>query len=222
EQLEKKAAIDDLTGLGSQHYFQKAAAERLSSLRRHKGHGSFLRIDVDNFNQLFIQHGKQVADEVIKIIGECINQHVRKEDMAARVGLAKFALFLDHTHLNNAQKFAQRIIDEISNLKLTTKNFTVTASAGIFEPNIDKHSRFDEIYNRTENCLKQAIDKGGNNLVSENNSAQSESEPHHPLTIDQAITLLQQGESDEVKPHLENLFEQLAPLLKLFTQVLKK
>lgn len=222
DKLEKQAAVDELTGLGSQRYFQKAADEQLSSLKRHKGHCCFLRIDIDNFNQLFIKHGKQVADEIIQSIGQCLNQHVRKEDMAARVGLAKFALFLNHTSFHKAQALAQRIVDEIPTRKLTTKNFQFTASAGIFEPDITKESNFDDIYKQTEECLKQAINDGGNKLVSESHVPVIEIESIEPLSIEQAIKLLEQGESDEVKPHLENLLKQLTPLLQLFDQVFKK
>jgi len=222
DKLEKQAAVDELTGLGSQRYFQRAADEQLSSLIRHKGHCCLLRIDIDNFNQLFIKHGKQVADEIIQIIGQCLNQHVRKEDMAARVGLAKFALFLNHTSLKKAQALAQRIIDEIPTRKLTTKNFKFTASAGIFEPDISRDSDFDHIYDQTEACLKQAINAGGNTLVSESHLPVIEMETFEPLTIAQALKLLEQGESDEVKPHLEDLFNQLTPLLQLFEQILKK
>ncbi len=222
EKLEKQAAVDELTGLGSQRYFQKAADEQLSSLIRHKGHCCFLRIDIDNFNKIFIKHGKQVADEIIQNIGHCLNQHVRKEDMAARVGLARFALFLNHTSLDKAEKLAQRIIDEIPTRKLTTKNFTFTASAGIFEPEINKDSNFTGIYERTEGCLQRAISEGGNTLVTYSDKAALEIEPPESLTIEQAIQLLEQGESDKVKPHLEKLYSQLKPLLLLFTQLLKK
>lgn len=222
EKLEKQAAVDELTGLGSQRYFEKAAGEQLSSLIRHKGHCCLLRIDIDNFNQLFIKHGKDVADEIIKTIGHCLNQHVRKEDMAARVGLAKFALFLNYTKLQQAEALAQRIIDEIPTRKLTSKNFTFTASAGIFEPEINADSQFKEIYQRAEKNLQQAIDAGGNTLASESRLPVIEADSNEPLTVEQAITLLEQGEADEVKPHLKNLYEQLKPLLILFTQLLKK
>lgn len=222
EKLEKQAAVDELTGLGSQRYFQRSADEQLSSLKRHKGHCCFLRIDIDNFNQLFIKHGKAVADEVIQAIGQCLNQHVRKEDMAARVGLAKFALFLNHTSLNKAQALAQRIIDEIPTRKLSTKKFKFTASAGIFEPDVTKESNFDEIYKQTENCLNQAINSGGNTLVCESRLPQIEINAVKPISIEQAISLLEQGETDQVKPHLEELFDKLSPLLSLFEQILKK
>lgn len=222
EQLEKQAAVDELTGLGSQRYFEKAADEQLSSLIRHKGHCCILRIDIDNFNQLFIKHGKQVADEVIQSIGQCLQMHVRKEDMAARVGLAKFALFLNHTNIKNAKALAQRIVDEIPTRKLTSKNFGFTASAGIFEPAIYKESNFKEIYAVAEKNLQSAIDQGGNTLVSESHLPVVELEDLVPISVEQAILLLEQGEADEVKPHIENLYEQLKPLLLLFTQLLKK
>ena len=222
EKLERQAAIDELTGLGSQRYFEKAAEEQISSLIRHKGHCCVLRIDIDNFNQLFIKHGKQVADEVIQTIGQCLSLHVRKEDMAARVGLAKFALFLNYTHLNNAKALAQRIIDEIPTRKLTNKEFSFTASAGIIEPLINKESNFKEIYTLAEENLEQAIRTGGNNLVCESHVPMIEVDSIEPLSIEQAIKLLEAGEADEVKPHIENLYEQLKPLLILFTQLLKK
>ena len=222
DKLEKQAAIDELTGLGSQRYFEKAAEEHISSLIRHKGYCCLLRIDIDNFNQLFIKHGKQVADDVIKTIGICLNQHVRKEDMAARVGLAKFALFLNYTNLNKAEILAQRIVDEIPTRKLTTKEFSFTASAGIFEPEITSNTTYKEIMEQTEACLNQAIDQGGSQLVSKTQLAAIELDSVEPLTIEQAMHLLEQGEADEVKPHLDHLYEQLKPLLILFTQILKK
>jgi len=222
EKLEKQAAVDELTGLGSQRYFQKAADEQLSALIRHKGHCCVLRIDIDNFNQLFIKHGKQVADEIIQNIGHCLSQHVRKEDMAARVGLAKFSLFLNHTHLDMAIKLAQRIIDEIPTRKLTSKNFSFTASTGIYEPEVNIDSNFAKIYAKTEQCLQQAISNGGNTLVTESGLPDQEKDSIEPLTIEQAVHLLEQGEADKVKPHLDNLYSQLKPLLLLFTQFLKK
>ncbi len=222
EKLEKQAAVDELTGLGSQRYFQKAADEQLSSLIRHKGHCCVLRLDIDDFNRIFIKHGKQVADEIIQNIGQCLNKHVRKEDMAARVGLAKFALFLNYTHLDQAIKLAQRIIDEIPHRKLSSKNLRFTASAGIYEPDINKDSRFNDIYNKTEACLQQAIQQGGHTLVSESQRPTVNNKPLTPLSIEQAIYLLGQGEADKVKPHLETLYSQLKPLLLLFTQFLKK
>jgi len=222
DKLEKQAAVDELTGLGSQRYFEKSADEQLSSLIRHKGHCCVLRIDIDNFNKLFIKYGKQVADEIIQTIGECLNLHVRKEDMAARVGLAKFALFLNHTSLKKGHALAQRIIDEIPTRKLTNKNFTFTASAGLYEPDINQDSTFKEIYTTTETYLNKAIDKGGNILVSASSLPIKDEGLLEPITIEQALLLLEQGESDEVKPHLENLYEQLKPLLVLFTQLLPK
>lgn len=222
DKLEKQAAVDELTGLGSQRYFEKAADEQLSSLIRHKGHCCFLRIDIDNFNQLFIKHGKQVADEIIQTIGECLQQHVRKEDMAARVGLAKFALFLNHTRLEKAESLAQRIVDEIPTRKLTSENFSFTASAGLYEPGISQDSLLKDILSTTESCLAKAIKDGGNTLVTQSDLPEQEKESVQNITIEHALHLLEQGESDEVKPHLENLYYQLKPLLLLFTQFLKK
>lgn len=222
EKLEKQATVDELTGLGSQRYFEKAADEQLSSLIRHKGHCCFLRIDIDNFNKLFIKHGKQVADEIIQTIGECLQQHVRKEDMAARVGLAKFALFLNHTRLDKARSLAQRIVDEIPTRKLTTENFSFTASAGLYEPHINQDSLFKDIFKVTETCLSKAIEQGGNTLVTESALPEQEKHSIDSISIEQALDLLEQGEADEVKPHLENLYYQLKPLLLLFTQFLKK
>lgn len=211
--LERQAAVDELTGLGSQRYFKKAADEILAHNIRHHGYFCVLRIDIDNFNALFIKYGKQAADETIKVLGGCLSKHVRKEDMAARVGLAKFALFLNQASFNKAQQFARRIVKEIPCLEISP-DLKFTASVGVWEPALNENTTIDEVLEAVEKCLQQAINNGGDQMVA--NSALNDYIDLSEISIHHAIELIEAGKQDMVKPHLEKLRAKLKPLLKLF------
>ena len=115
--LEKQAAVDELTGLGGQRYFCRVTEETVSFIRRHGGQLVLVRMDLDDFNMVFIKHGKTVADAIIKTIGQQLAKFVRKEDMLARVGLAKFGLLLRDTPLTTAEQLAERMRQMIASLQ---------------------------------------------------------------------------------------------------------
>ena len=80
DQLERQAAVDELTGLGGRRYFSKASEEHLAFIKRHGGHFTLIRLDIDEFNQLFIQSGKEQANLVLQQVGQTLAKIVRKED----------------------------------------------------------------------------------------------------------------------------------------------
>ena len=176
--LERQAAVDEITGLGGQRYFCRAADETLSYIRRHGGQYVLVRMDIDDFNKLFIKIGKQAADTILQKLGEYLQKQVRKEDMLARVGLSKFALLLRDVPFHKAEQFAQRLRDGIASvdIKLQKKSYKITASIGLFEPRIDREDDIRAQIGITEVYLQQAIDTGGNQYVACSEYAQSEVE----------------------------------------------
>ncbi|MGD8926586.1 MAG: response regulator, partial [Thioalkalispiraceae bacterium] len=135
--LERQAAVDETTGLSGQRYFCKAADEALAYTRRHGGQYVLVRMDLDEFNQIFIKNGKKAADAILKVVGQHLAKQVRKEDMLARVGLAKFAMLLRDTPLDNAEQLTRRITESLAELRFklsSDSSVGVTISSGVYEP----------------------------------------------------------------------------------------
>ncbi len=216
--LEHQATIDELTGLGSQRYFNKAADEILAYLIRHHGEGCLLRMDVDGFNKLFITHGKQIADEVLQIVGHHFQDYVRKEDMAARVGLAKFAVFLNNIPLSEAKIISQRIAKTTAQLKLP-KKIKITVSIGVWGIDMAEAPDIDEVLHHAEACLQYAMNKGPQQITIDGYDPEI---PRDVPNLEEALDIINAGGEDQLKPHALAIFERARPLLKLFEKLIKQ
>lgn len=220
DQLERQAAVDELTGLGGRRYFCKTAEEYLAFIKRHGGHFTLVRLDIDDFNQLFIKHGKEQANTVLKQVGHTLTKIMRKEDTVARIGLSKFAMILRDTPIDGAKDLATRILKDISALKCKVgkKELHVTASLGLLEPVVVADSTIDDLVKETESYLEKAIKAGGNQLA-------IKSLRQHPaekeMNVQTALTLLEFGHAENIKPHAKELVAQLLPLLEFLTENLE-
>lgn len=221
DKLEKQSAIDELTELGGQRYFCKAAGEKLDYLKRHNGQCVIMRLDIDNFNKIFIKNGKAIADELIKATGQVLKNYVRNEDMAARVGLSKFAMMFQSTQLTEVHDIAERIRQHIMGEKIAVagKEFSITVSIGLLEPQIEKDTEITALVEATEKVMQQSIDAGGGKI-----SQLSTRMPDFDLggteeiSVDEMLTYLERGETDRIEPVREMLLKKIHPLLDFLTK----
>ena len=210
--LERQATVDEVTGLGGQRYFCRAADEALSAMRRHGGQYVLVRMDIDQFNKLFIKIGKQAADVILQKLGQYLLKQVRKEDMLARVGLSKFALLLRDAPFHKAEQFAQRLCDGIAgvDIKLNNKSYKITASIGLFEPRLDREDDIKEQITFAETYLQQAIEAGGNQFVSYSELSLSGS---NQVNLETALSHIQHNELDVLQNQVPGLINRVIPLL---------
>lgn len=213
--LERQAAVDEITGLGGQRYFCKAADDCIAYIKRHGGQYVLVRMDLDNFNQIFIQNGKQVADSLLRAIGQQLVKQVRQDDMLARVGLAKFGMFLRDTPLHTAEQFAERLRKTIAGIKFKLSNkevLQITISLGLYEPSLDVESDIKAQIEITERYLTEAIDQGGNRWVSHSDNQVITAEH---VNLETALAHIRHNEPDKLAKQGSALLCRLLPLLDL-------
>lgn len=217
DRLVQQSAIDQVTGLGGQTYFLRAAEENLAYIKRHGGQFTMLRMDIDEFNTLFIANGKKLADEILHNIGDTLSGLVRKEDMLARIGLAKFAMLLKDTSIEDATNLAERIRKEINAhpFQAADQQLHVTVSIGLFEPHITEQSEIKALLTETEKYLAKAVEAGGNQIAVK--SLRKITGASH-IDVNKALQLLEEGKQDLLKPHLGSLITQMLPLLNFIGQ----
>jgi len=221
DKLEKQSAVDELTELGGQRYFCKAAGEKLDYLRRHNGQCVILRLDIDHFNKIFIKNGKDMADQVIKATGEILKNYVRNEDMAARVGLSKFAMMFQSTQLKEVHDIAERIQQHIMGepIQVAGKDFKVSVSIGLLEPQIEKDTDIPALVEATEKIMQQSMDAGGGQ-ISQLSSRQPDFDlgGTEDISVDEMLAHLDNGETDRIEPYRDGLLKKLHPLLDFLTK----
>ncbi len=213
EKLERQSAVDEVTGLGGQRYFCKASEDTLAYIRRNGGQYVLVRMDIDDFNALFIKNGKQIADSILKTIGNHLLKQVRQEDMLARVGLAKFAMLLRDTPLAQASQQAERIRQTIESVqfKIGKEKLKITVSISLYEPALDNKNDIKQQIAQTEAYLEQAIKSGGNRIVSHSDV---EDVAPEQVNLETALKHIQHGELEKLGSQTPGLFVRMLPLLE--------
>lgn len=172
-----KAILDDLTGLYSRLYFQRAL-ESEASRASFYGHRIFVAlIDLDQFSEINKRFGITVGDALIVKIAEAISAELEKfsrgdnsANILARYSGEEFALILvENPHspdLQPSSKDADLLMRVITKAvtQTTYKDVTVTASIGIAGLPADA-SDGETLFEYADEALAEAISRGGNTVV---------------------------------------------------------
>src|SRR5690606_5758465 len=111
-ELEELATRDPLTRLPNRRTaMHQLERELMRSERRSSGEDGLCLglLDVDNFKRVNDEHGHQVGDEVLRLIGETLSDTMRSGDFVARFGGEEFLLILPDTGLEGGQAAAERL-----------------------------------------------------------------------------------------------------------------
>jgi diguanylate cyclase (GGDEF)-like protein len=233
--LEQQTTLDELTGLGNARFLDARLRQELAFAHRHGHQLTLLELEVDGFNSLFLKLGKEYADQVLKRLGHLVGRLVRKEDTAARVGLARFILLLPCADGAGAKVFAQRLFGQIAALNLSVQNkpLDFTVSIALATPEAHPGQTVRSVLDELAIVMKAAHKAGGNRILLDSELRRSDgsllpSKPEAPpeekmhLTVDQAIQALARGDRKAVVAALPYLRRQLAPLLSLMAREMKE
>jgi two-component system cell cycle response regulator len=211
--LEEQVLTDKLTGLANEEAFMDRGYEQLSYAVRHKTSLAVFRVEIDDFNELFKLHGKDTSESIIKSVATVLLSGIRQEDLAARVGTARFTLLLPGMNATGIRNLADRINRDISSriLKQGENRIRYTVSIGVAAPEIRRDTRFDELLQIADSRLIYATAQGGNQVVLDS-SAQTAQTPQNqtpahetaPVLLDEtSIEMINQTVAAEI--HGENI-----------------
>lgn len=124
DDLERKASIDQLTGLLN-HASAKKRVEALLS-KNPTGKFALAIFDLDDFKAANDTYGHQFGDEVLVRTARRLRRSIRSNDIAARVGGDEYLLFLEYT--SEPEPTIRRIF---SSLCGKCGDFTVSVSLGV-------------------------------------------------------------------------------------------
>jgi len=132
DELSQLVATDTLTGLFNLRHFKQAMQAELDRSKRSSIPTSLVMAEVDHYQALNDEHGREAGHQVLKKIAEICRGEVRTTDLVCRYGGEVFAIIFPETHLNLAVKVADRIRQEIADtpIKLDAAEVKVTVSMG--------------------------------------------------------------------------------------------
>src|SRR3546814_4740685 len=92
EEIYQLATRDALTDLCNRRHFLEQMEREVARALRHGRPLAMCIVDVDLFKPVNDRYGHISGDEVLRRIADIIHQHVRHDDIAARIGGEEFAV----------------------------------------------------------------------------------------------------------------------------------
>ncbi len=164
-ELEKFASLDGLTGLFNRRQFDALFEHEREHCLQSPLASALLMLDIDWFKKVNDQYGHAVGDEVLVKLAGLIKQHLRKNDIAGRVGGEEFSVILPSSTAEQAMETADRLRHRVEFTPIPTDagDLRITISIGVTLFRRDD-TTIAEILKRADDAM-YASKQNGRNLV---------------------------------------------------------
>lgn len=218
-ELEKKTGYDKLTGLYNISSFEELGRKAMSFSQRHKLHITCVSIEIDDFQSTYLEHGKNIAQQILLTVSDRLQNSMRSEDVAARIGVSKFAILLPMTSQAKSLVVIDRIREAINKLAFDTGSERLRAilSVGYSYLNHENVVDFKELMIQSDDALSRASCKTSDGKVVafiEGSVVESENNIDNERMHD-AISCILQGDYYQLNENiLQPLVDKLTPFLE--------
>ncbi|MFT5660107.1 MAG: diguanylate cyclase (GGDEF)-like protein [Sulfurimonas sp.] len=158
---EKKAYIDGLTNVYNRSKFDEIFEKEILCTKRYKSPLSIAILDVDRFKEFNDTYGHLIGDEVLIVLAQTVNTHVRETDTFARWGGEEFVILFKSTLSLDAKVVAKKLKDRIEE-NIHPEAGKITASFGVTQ--YQEGDTLKSIFNRCDKALYIAKKNGRNRV----------------------------------------------------------
>lgn len=163
EELLRSNKLDPFTEVLNKTAFRNHVLEAIRGKRADEK-GAFFILDIDNFKIINDTCGHLVGDQVIMKVAASLQNNLREEDLVGRIGGDEFCMYLNHIScIEDIEKNALRIIDNIRNLNISKLQKQLTVSMGICI--VDTEKDFEDIFMKADHALYEAKANGRDQFV---------------------------------------------------------
>jgi diguanylate cyclase (GGDEF)-like protein len=163
--LQTQASTDPLTGLLNRRAIEFIAEREITVSQQSGQPLSAILIDLDGFKQINDTYGHKCGDLVLISVSNCLQNHLREQELLARIGGDEFVVLLPQTSIETAKKTAERLRTSLEQWEIAYGSFKVRvhASFGISEIQSPTHD-WDHLIMCCDKAL-YSVKGGGGNLV---------------------------------------------------------
>lgn len=109
----KQSDSDRQNNQYSRNYLINAIEMEIQKVSHHDSSVSLLLIQLANYSWLQEAFGNSHADRIHESLGKLLPYSIRSDDICARFDDKTFAVLLPQTHVENAEKIVQRLLEKI-------------------------------------------------------------------------------------------------------------
>jgi diguanylate cyclase len=161
------ALTDPLTGLANRRSFDLELGV-VGARANQSSPAQLVMADIDHFKRVNDVHGHDIGDEVLRIVGEVIRTHVRRDSLVARVGGDEFGLLLPGASPHSTVRIAIRLCEFLASRPLIMRgqpevSERITLSIGVAAWCVGETSA--RWYARADAALYEAKRSGRNRVA---------------------------------------------------------
>ncbi len=164
--VQRLAAVDDLTGLYNRRRFFDLAYREFYRARRYGRPLSILMVDIDHFKKVNDRYGHPAGDQVLQNLAAAMRRTLRNIDIIGRYGGEEFIILLAETDVETAQQVAERIRAQIADVTTaleTGEEIRVTVSVGVAGDDVEEMNLV-EMVELSDQALYAAKNAGRNRV----------------------------------------------------------
>jgi diguanylate cyclase (GGDEF)-like protein len=165
----ERAVRDGLTGVFNRRFLDEFLPKAIDQAARKDLPLTVLMLDIDHFKAFNDEFGHEGGDQVLRLVAQCIQNHVRSGDVVARYGGEEFAVLMPHANPEYALALAERLRTTLQSMPLPDGSFPrdrhVTVSIGV--ASFPEHTRNREaVLSLADQALYEAKGLGRNRTIS--------------------------------------------------------
>lgn len=165
EKIAYQAAHDELTGLVNRRQFDYHIQNLVSLAQTDNSAHALCYLDLDQFKVVNDTCGHLAGDELLRQLGDQLQQQVRKTDVLARLGGDEFGILMANCSVEQAIQTSDKLRNVIRDFQFAWENrsFGVAVSIGIAPINRTSGNAVDILKEADAACYA-AKDKGRNRI----------------------------------------------------------
>ena len=169
-QAEQIATRDALTGLANRRMFDSALLRAAQSAAVEKAPMSLLLLDIDHFKKFNDTYGHPLGDNVLRLVGRVLMDHIKGRDTAARYGGEEFAIILPGADINGGVTVGDQVRSILERRPIMNRTTgqrlgVVTCSVGVAQYRLGEP--VGELVSRADQSLYRAKREGRNRVCAE-------------------------------------------------------
>ena len=169
-QAEQIATRDALTGLANRRMFDSALLRAAQAAAVEKVPMSLLLLDIDHFKNFNDTYGHPLGDNVLRLVGRVLMDHIKGRDTAARYGGEEFAIILPGADLAGGVTVGDQVRSILERRPIMNRTTgqrlgVVTCSVGVARYRMGEP--VGELVSRADQSLYRAKREGRNRVCAE-------------------------------------------------------